>query len=566
MKKAAIITFLSVSKESNEAKYTVAGSNQVITGSRTNDAPVKYLLNQSNANGNPVSRIACIVSREVYASNQPDSGFQQFQNMINHNVSHQVDFIMIPYDFSIQEDGAIETIDIQQDKALSVYRGMTGALEGYDEVYIDYTGGFRDTSFLTTVLIRYLEFINITCREIVYSNFTEKKLYSISYIYDMFQLLNAVSQFVETGSGKLLHSIYNSVSHEPTKHLVKCIQKFSHVIQLCNIKEVDHVIEELTESMRKLEENPIETTEPDIQLHVFRELLHVVKKKFYLEGENTSFTYPRLIKWCIDNGLLQQALILYTEKMPIAYSRAGLIKILPNQEKGMPGSTVEANNLYTSICKDILDKTDRVNEFKILLNSVKEEHTIYPDLSKNIRYIQNNCTDEHLKAALGRILKFLNSHYYGNDYEYRNVHSINWSYCDIPIRETNGKSFLNTLSNKPNLIYAFIWDDVKKAKAYKERTTNEKKIIALEHLSELKDISKYSDTLSKEELKNIIIYYLAVKHLRNQISHAVETKPDKGEKILTDYLHTHNLKTDLTIENIQTLISDGLHLTNPELF
>ena len=115
-----------------------------------------------------------------------------------------------------------------------------------DEVYIDYTGGFRDTSFLTTVLIRYLEFINITCREIVYSNFTEKKLYSISYIYDMFQLLNAVSQFVETGSGKLLHSIYNSVSHEPTKHLVKCIQKFSHVIQLCNIKEVDHVIEELT--------------------------------------------------------------------------------------------------------------------------------------------------------------------------------------------------------------------------------------------------------------------------------------------------------------------------------
>ena len=162
MKKAAIITFLSISKESNEAKYTVAGSNQVITGVKTNDAPVKYLLEQSNANGNPVSRIACIVSREVYAFNQADSGFRQFQNMIKRYVSHQVDFIMIPYDFSIQKDGTIEMIDIQQDKALSVYRGMTDALEGYGEVYIDYTGGFRDTSFLTTVLIRYLEFINIT--------------------------------------------------------------------------------------------------------------------------------------------------------------------------------------------------------------------------------------------------------------------------------------------------------------------------------------------------------------------------------------------------------------------
>lgn len=193
MKKAAIITFLSISREGTEEQYTVSESSQIITGAETNDAPVKYLLTKAEENGSPVSRIACIVSKEVYADGRTDSSYHRFQKMLTAYIPYTIDFIMIPYDFYLFQNNTVNTIDVQQDKALSVYQGITDALEGYNEVYIDYTGGFRDTSFLTTVLIRYLEFINITCREIVYSNFIEKKLYSISYIYDMFQLLNAVS-------------------------------------------------------------------------------------------------------------------------------------------------------------------------------------------------------------------------------------------------------------------------------------------------------------------------------------------------------------------------------------
>lgn len=29
--------------------------------------------------------------------------------------------------------------------------------------------------------------------------------------------------------------------------------------------------------------------------------------------------YPKLIWWCAENGMLQQALTIYTEKMPIYY-------------------------------------------------------------------------------------------------------------------------------------------------------------------------------------------------------------------------------------------------------
>lgn len=403
MEKSAIITFLSNKHEKVvENTYTVDGSGQEILGRETNDAPVKYLLKRADDDGKPVDRVICIVSKEVYDDGKENSAYHLFQKMVEDYLHKKMNFVLVPYDFAMGETGKNRDISNQQEKALSVYQGINSALQEYRDVYIDYTGGFRDTSFLTTVLIRYLEFINISCIDIVYSNNADKKIYSILYIYDMFRLLNAVSQFVETGSGKLLNNIFDPVRHEPTGELVESIWEFSQVIQLCNVREVDRVLGKLTGAIRKLERydrrDNAGSGNADIQVEMFQELLKVIKKKFYMEGENISLTYPGLIRWCVDNDLLQQALTLYVEKMPVVYYDKGLInkEFCDNEESIVTSS--EADYFYQKLFAWILrEDEDQLYAFREQITKVKQMQEENPDYVQNISAVMDNCKDEAIK-------------------------------------------------------------------------------------------------------------------------------------------------------------------------
>lgn len=101
------------------------------------------------------------------------------------------------------------------DRAAQVYRQIAAedciGGENGARVYIDYTGGLRDINFLMTAIIRYLEYRGASCREIVYSSFNrdnreKNEICSLGCIYDMYQLLNGVQQFVDTGNAELLSS------------------------------------------------------------------------------------------------------------------------------------------------------------------------------------------------------------------------------------------------------------------------------------------------------------------------------------------------------------------------
>lgn len=568
MRKSAIITFLSMGKKETEVEeYAVEGSDDKVLGARTNDAPVKYLFQQSKQNGNTVDEIVCIVSREVY---EERSSYSYFENMVKEEMDG-VKIVPIEYDFQNAESGtAGKKIDTQEGKAVSVYNGISKALSGYGEVYIDYTGGFRDISFLMTVLIRYLEFTDVTCKDIVYSNFGLKKIFSLRYIYDMFKLLNAVSQFVETGSGKQLKEIYDqdSIGHKQTKELVECIYKFSNIICLCDVKKVDAVVKEMADAIVALEDEygrmadiDAEVTDiKDVQVHMFRDLLQVIKKKFYIEGDNVAFTYPKLIKWCMDNGLWQQAITLYVEKMPIFYRQKGLVKkpskecvnkLFPRGKRG-PGETEEIYDFYTVLFEAVLHEGAVYKKIETFQNKVDELQV------KSVEEVQKNCTDD-IKKALERVGKKLKGYDKG-------MIDKSWKFCGIEVNAKSKRYFLNDISNKYDLAYAFICNETSKVVKFKKSL--HKKVAALKVLSDMedKDVLLYTK-LSKDQLFKIMLYYFAIKFMRNQINHANETKEDSEDnKFVKKYFAENHIAVDIEVENISKILSGGLCLTNPELF
>ena len=115
-------------------------------------------------------------------------------------------------------------------------------------VYIDYTGGFRDISFLMTTIVRYLEVAGIHCKAIIYSDYQNHEIKDINYIYKMFQQINAVNEFLTTGNAQELGRIYQN-SGAAVKKIISAIQNVSDTVLMCNVDDIDSSLKTLDDAL-----------------------------------------------------------------------------------------------------------------------------------------------------------------------------------------------------------------------------------------------------------------------------------------------------------------------------
>ena len=65
-------------------------------------------------------------------------------------------------------------------------------------------------SFLMVVAIRFLEFKNIECKKVIYSDFfsNPKKIKCLDSVYNLFQMINGMNEFVSSGTTRQLDDIF----------------------------------------------------------------------------------------------------------------------------------------------------------------------------------------------------------------------------------------------------------------------------------------------------------------------------------------------------------------------
>ena len=157
MNKGILLLFLSwYRKENRERNYIVENDQEgkMYHGIQTDDAPVKYLLDYAASQENQIGKVICIVTQAVKAQNY----YEKFQQMV-------IDYIEETpalKEFYNGEEPVFSQIDYNENvestekRAFSIYSQLSRELllEDSANVYIDYTGGLRDTSFLMTVVIR----------------------------------------------------------------------------------------------------------------------------------------------------------------------------------------------------------------------------------------------------------------------------------------------------------------------------------------------------------------------------------------------------------------------------
>lgn len=326
---SCMLLFLSIYKAGKELEYKYELKEEwSFKGEQTNDAPVKCLIELAKESGNPIETIYCIVSQAVYTEKlalfkgEEITTFEKFERMVSdYTKPNPIRIIPIGYDFKIDNTDAEEkpeTIDDVQQRANYIYEqieDISGHKSSEKEIYIDYTGGLRDTSLLMIAIIRYLEFKEISCKHIVYSDLKEQIVRNIHYTYNMFDMINGVSEFVGTGNARQLINFLekSNIENKNVKNFIEKIKTFSDDISICQVASIENSVEDIKKSITELEKDESE----DVFIQMFKTLIPIVKDKMYIGQAKVSAL--DLAQWCLENNMLQQAVTIYTEKVLFYY-------------------------------------------------------------------------------------------------------------------------------------------------------------------------------------------------------------------------------------------------------
>ena len=195
------------------------------------DAPIKYLL--LSLRKKKIDKIITVVTKEA------ETAFDKFEEMLLYFTEENN--IDLPEVIKISDTDEIKTIN-----------EVVSKISKDDKVYIESTGGLRNTTYTLMTIVRILEFSGITFRRAVYSDYVKQTIEDITDIYKMYDLINAVNSFTSYGNFSELDKFFRNSKNESVRNAVSAMNDFSEDIMLCRTLHLKDSLKKLNKSLRKL--------------------------------------------------------------------------------------------------------------------------------------------------------------------------------------------------------------------------------------------------------------------------------------------------------------------------
>jgi len=238
-------------------------------------------------------------------------------------------------------------------------------------VIIETTGGFRPAITAFSLLARFLMMKGTVVKFSTYAN-TSTKIVSITEDYQMYALLDATSTFIDTGNAKELNALRSQLNIPDIAYLFKAMKQFHSSVLICNTLTLDDNIKALQDEFQKLKSDSSDVT--TVTGVVFKHLLlEMIERKMSFIASPDPLV--GVIKWCVDNWHLQQAVTLLHEKLlkknkckkyGISDMQLEVIRCLRNSINHAEGKAFP-----TDMRKEVMDKVDRLFSDPESLNLIK---------------------------------------------------------------------------------------------------------------------------------------------------------------------------------------------------
>ncbi|GEM_PF-218402 len=181
---------------------------------------------------------------------------------------------------------------------------------------VDLSGGMRDTAMLLLTIARYLESVKqtntryILCGELVGE---ETRIKDSSNLYNMMDYISAVDEFFSVGSAKRLQRFLRREGEQnpESQALLTAINTFADDLALCRVRQLRADLKKIA---RALQDRPAGAE--SLNGLLFRLMNERFEQEFSGLLEQRADGLPVWVSWCVDHGMIQQALTLLCEGMP----------------------------------------------------------------------------------------------------------------------------------------------------------------------------------------------------------------------------------------------------------
>lgn len=574
-----MLTNLSLLTGTNEIEYncSINGNIRKIKGIQTNEAAAKYYMSYLSQKGESLKKIICLATEEVQSKliniNSQSQGSEQdtTQNFfirrikeycVDNNYKKELTFKFINLnDNNIIPEELIDEISMLENP----------------KIYIDTTGGKRDDINRLQLIIKFLTYKrNISIEKIVYSNYdrdnpNNNRIEDVD-IYDIMDILDGISQFTDSGQSRILASALKTESQ--LKPLLRYMNDFTESLQLCQTNNLDIILSNMKSELEGLI-NSRDSRNENNKLIIFKQMIPIIEDKFFgirnikdnIEASNIN--YISIIKWCLKNNLIQQALTIYIEYIPDFLLRNEIFVYSDSAGNSITGTDHKENydTFYVKMLSLESEKEEKFKEIARICNEnreairngdsssienflrIMEEKTygkkVFSKFRNYISPVGNNFNKKVFMSSLGiRSGKFID---YLNNEQYISAGEV-----------------INDICTKQDKTYAYMTElalNLTNAHS-KECKSIERRIDTVNDLNYWRNngIIRIKDNLNIDIAKRILYDYLFIKVLRNKINHASEDEINYFHSVryetLINGLRLNNIKCDIEnalkrLENIQ---------------
>lgn len=550
----------------------------IIRGRYTNEAPVKYLLGS-------IYEDAPETGCTIIAVTTPEAqeAFVAFRKTIRRYCQR-----------NNYTNLSIESITYDKNFG-TVIAEIVNRVKKEDRVYIDTTGGFRDSVYILMASVRILEYSGVRLEKAVYSvlnNFKPprksqndaptmpkrkvkkpNRIDDITDTYNMFDLINAANSFTSFGNSEELAKFFSECRNSDIKRAIDVMSRFSDEVTLCRTSNLNSLLSELNEILTNIQ-NMNTNVETEI---LFKSLSGVIREKLGARN-GEEIDYLDVITWCLDNRMIQQAVTIYVEKMPEFLFSKKILSYNPINVRvdAFPKTfDIYYNLLYNGFLK--LTTSITLSPYPIgnlLFRLKRDDPAVYKEIctvsSINDLSIKDQLTQDERRGVLNliRVKNVLFSEPYVRraleEVESKKQNTKLRSFVDTDIFEstaTTTEAFVNGLLKKKEYVCLLQGEYT----SYTPKVRDAADINVVEHLertlTENKNMYSVSSKVRPDDMKEVLRDLIFVKrYVRNALNHASEERhlADEYDEYFSDV--RYDAAADLSVTEIETIIRNAVDL------
>ncbi len=303
-------------------KYTNILEGQEVDCIQTNESAVRYIQARLVEQGESISKIYLLASKEVkkvgaflYQGKRYSwSHIEVFKKRLIDEIGlSKEQFCEIDYNEN-------QTVNQNMDTLLGMARLIRNdhSVEDEGTIHFDMTGGLRTVTQMLTSLLYLLKHSNIPVGYVLYSDFRKRIVENASELFDINTLVSGMEEFANYGSTRSLQAYFEAETSgvvtmsKECMELLESMKAFSIAVSLCIPYEMVKAIKELRDTIETFKQAPYMSVKEE----AFKYTVNTVEQEYTILLSNVNDELKlklSIIRWCIDKGLLQQALTLSTE-------------------------------------------------------------------------------------------------------------------------------------------------------------------------------------------------------------------------------------------------------------